>query len=146
MVPTAAVVRCTCCGAHLARDNHGTVCSPCQRSQIESSARRNALISHEGKRIKAAFDSSGLYGVADEFDCSPVEALHLLLSARMVPVVSPRRRALLEQVVALRDRSHVDVAAALHISRWTVATYRAQLGIERSPISARACARSATPA
>jgi hypothetical protein len=146
MLSTATVVLCASCGARLARDNHGTICSPCQRTEIENSARRNACLSREATRIKAAFDSYGLYGVAEQLGCTPVEALHVLLSARLVPGVSARRQTLLEQLVALRDRSHVDAADALHISRWTVATYRSLLGIERASDASRTCSRSVRPA
>jgi hypothetical protein len=84
------------------------------------------------------FDSSGLYGVADRLRCDPGDALEVLLNARLLPFVSAQRRALLHDLVALRDLSHVDAAAALNISRWTVATYRGQLGIDRHSSS---CAR-----
>ncbi len=80
-------------------------------------------------------DSFGLYGVADHLDSTPEEALDVLISSRLFPFISERRRTLLHQLVSLRDSSHVAVAEALHISRWTVATYRHQLGIDRVPVS-----------
>lgn len=132
MVGPKAAVRCSLCGTRLAHDHVDTICSPCRRSEIENSARRGALLARESSQIKAAFDASGLYGVAEQFDVSPEEALDILITSRLVPVVSPRRRQLLRQLVALQDHSHVAAAEALNISRWTVATYRTQLGIERA--------------
>jgi FixJ family two-component response regulator len=86
------------------------------------------------------FDTAGLYGVADQLGCDPEDALDVLLNARLVPFVSSQRRALLRELVALRGLSHVDAAEALNISRWTVATHRSALGLDRRPSS---CARRA---
>lgn len=134
----ATVLHCQSCGARLARDNRGTICSPCRRTEIERAAHNGFVAANEHLRIKAVFDSAGLYGVADQLDCDPEDALELLLNAQLLPFISSSRRALLHQLVALRDLSHVDAAETLSISRWTVATYRSQLGIERHPSS---CAR-----
>ena len=81
--------------------------------------------------IKEAFDSSGVYGVAEQLGCAPEDALDALLNTRLLPFVSTQRRLLLRQLVALADRSHVDAGRALNISRWTVAALRTQLGIDR---------------
>ena len=132
------VVLCNSCGAPLARDHRGTICSPCRRTEIERAAHRGSIAAKQQARIAAVFDTAGLYGVADQFDCEPTAALELLLNARLLPFVTAPRRALLCRLVALRDLSHVDAAEALYISRWTVATYRAQLGIDRHSSS---CAR-----
>ena len=137
-VKTDAVTLCVSCGARLARDHGGTICSPCRRTQIESAAHCGSVAAKERTQLKASFDSSGLYGVADRLRCDPGDALEVLLNARLLPFVSAQRRALLHELVALRDLSHVDAAEALNISRWTVATYRTQLGIDRHPSS---CAR-----
>lgn len=139
MIPTAATaLHCQSCGTQLARDNRGTICSPCTRTEIERLAHSGFVAAKEHSRIKAIFDSAGLYGVADHLDCDPEDALELLLNAQLLPFISSSRRAVLHQLVALRDLSHVDAAEALNISRWTVATHRSQLGIERHPSS---CAR-----
>jgi uncharacterized Zn finger protein (UPF0148 family) len=135
MLATMTVVLCSSCGTRLARDQTDTVCSPCRRSSIEHSAYRQARIARDRSGIKMAFDTSGLYGVADHLDTSPEEALDVLISSRLFPFISERRRTLLHQLVSLRHSSHVAVADALHISRWTVATYRRQLGIDRVPAS-----------
>ena len=129
----AGAVLCSTCGGRLARDNTGTICSPCRRTHIELTAHRGSVIARDRARITATFDSSGLYGVAHLLDCSPEEALDIVLGAQLVPFASPRRRLLLRQLVGLRDRSHVAAGEALHISRWTIATYRRQLGIDRPP-------------
>ena len=134
---TDTVTLCVSCGARLARDHAGTICSPCRRTQIEHAAHCGSVAARERAQLKALFDSSGLYGVADRLNCDPGNALEVLLNARLLPFVSAPRRALLHELVALRDLSHVDAAVALDISRWTVATYRGLLGIDRQPSCAR---------
>jgi hypothetical protein len=129
---TTDVVLCSSCGGRLARDNTSTVCSPCRRTHIEASAHQGSLIARDSCRIKAAFDSAGLYGVAQHLGCTPEDALDVLLSSQLVPFVSSRRRLLLRRLVGLSDRSHVAAGQVLNISRWTIATYRHQLGIERA--------------
>lgn len=119
----------------MARDNTGTVCSPCRRTHIETSAQRAALLTKDGPRIKTMFESSGLLGVARDLDCTPDEALDVLLNAQLLPVVSARRRLVLRKLVGMPDATHVAAGEILGISRWTVATYRRQLGISRSSTS-----------
>jgi hypothetical protein len=132
MTATVAVL-CSSCGGRLARDNTGTVCSPCRRTHIELTAHNGSLIARDSPQIKSAFESAGLYGVAQHLDCTPEEALDVLLSSQLVPFASPRRRLLLRRLVALGDRSHIAAGEALNVSRWTIATYRRQLGIGRAP-------------
>jgi hypothetical protein len=131
MPEAKAFVVCASCGGRVARDNADTTCSPCRRTMIEQSANRHVMIARDRHGIETAFNSAGLYAVAQRLKCTPEEALDVLINARLVPFVSERRRAVLRQVVTLREASHVAVAEALHISRWTVATYRHQLGIDR---------------
>ena len=138
MVAAAAAVLCSSCGGRLARDNTGTICSPCRRTRIENGAHLGAFSARDLPRIKAAFDSVGIYGVAQHLDCSPEDALDVLVNAQLLPFVSARRRLLLRQLVGLKEMSHVAAATVLNISRWTVATYRHQLGTDRAPDSLRA--------
>jgi hypothetical protein len=56
----------------------------------------------------------------------------VVLNSQLVPFVSPARRLVLRRLVGLREQSHVAAGAALDISRWTIATYRRQLGIVRA--------------
>jgi hypothetical protein len=133
MVAKSAVVLCSSCGGRLARDNTAKVCSPCQRTLIELSAHHGSVVARDSSRISAAFHSGGLHAVAEYLDCSPEDAIDVLMNSQLLPFVSPRRRLLLRQLVGLGDQSHVAAGEALHISRWTIATYRRQLGIERTP-------------
>lgn len=130
-----AVMVCTSCGARLAHDHADTICSPCRRSLIENAAHREALFARDSALIRRIFESSGVYAVAERLDCAPAEALDVLIRLRVL-VTSPRQRGLLRQLVELRGSSHVEAARALNISRWTVATYRRQLGIDRAPAAA----------
>ncbi len=145
MVEMKAAVLCASCGTRLAHDHLDTICSPCRRTEIERSARRSAVPAGDSSLIKAAFETSGLYGVAEQLQCSPGEALDVVLAARLVPVTPARRRQLLQQLVAMRGYSHVAAAEALNISRWTVATYRSQLGIERNPAARRPTEKATGP-
>jgi hypothetical protein len=131
----AAAVLCSSCGGRLARDNTGTICSPCRRTHIEHAAHLGAIAPRDVPRIKAAFDSLGIYGVAKHLGCTAEDALDVLVNAQLLPFVSARRRLLLRQLIGLNDMSHIAAGEALSVSRWTIATYRRQLGIERAPRS-----------
>jgi hypothetical protein len=135
MMAAAAAVLCSSCGGRLARDNTGTICSPCRRTHIEHAAHLGVFARQDVPQIKEAFDTLGIHGVAQHLGCSPEDALDVLVNAQLLPFVSVRRRLLLRQLIGLGDISHIAAGAALNISRWTVATYRRQLGIERSPHS-----------
>ena len=129
--PTNTVL-CSSCGGRLARDNTGTICSPCLRTRIEASARRGTLTTRDRPRIKATFEASGLHGVARQLDCTPEDALDVLLNAQLLPFASSRRRHVLRRLVGMDDSTHIAAGEQLGISRWTVATYRRQLGIPRA--------------
>jgi hypothetical protein len=135
MAAAGAAVLCSSCGNRLARDNTGTICSPCRRTHIEHEAHLGEFAPQDVPRIKAAFDSLGIYGVAKHLGCSPEDALDVLVNAQLLPFVSVRRRLLLRQLVGLNDLSHIAAGEALNVSRWTIATYRRQLGTERLPHS-----------
>ena len=112
------------------RDNTGTVCSPCLRTHIEVTAHNGSLLARDHSQITKAFESAGLYGVADHLGYSPEDAVDVLLSSQLLPFASHRRRLVLRRLVALRDQSHIAAGETLHLSRWTIATYRRQLGID----------------
>jgi hypothetical protein len=133
MVAATVAVVCSSCGGRLARDNTSTICSPCRRTRIENVAHLSALSARDVAPIKASFDSLGIYGVARHLGCRPEDALDVLVNAQLLPFVSARHRLLLRQLIGLDGMSHVAAAKALNISRWTVATYRRQLGAERTP-------------
>ena len=117
----------------MAHDHSDTVCSPCRRTSIEANARRQSRLTRNRSGVKSAFDSGGLYGVAEHLGSTPADALDAMINSRLLPFISERRRAMLRRLVSMGDSSHVAVAEALNISRWTVATYRHQLGIDRVP-------------
>ena len=98
-------------------------------------AHQGSLLAKDSSQIKSVFETAGLYGVAEHLDCTPEDAVDVPLSSQLVPFVSPRRRLVLRRLVALGDRSHIAAGEALDISRWTIATYRRQLGIDRSSTS-----------
>jgi hypothetical protein len=125
-------VACASCGARLARDNDDDVCSPCRRSAIEAAAHRARLIVRDAPGAQDAFRSNGLLGVARHLDCTADEALDVLFSLGLLPLTSHRRRPLLRRLIGMSALSHVAAADALAISRWTVASYRRQLGLEIS--------------
>lgn len=93
------------------------------------------MLARDGVQIKKVFESAGLYGVAEHLRCTPEDAVDVLLSSQLLPFASPRRRLILRRLVALRVQSHIAAGTALNISRWTIATYRRQLGVERSTTS-----------
>lgn len=131
MTGTKVAATCSSCGARIARDHDAAVCSPCRRRQIETRARGGRAIARNRVHTKAQFDHLGLIGLADDLGCTTGQALDALINAQLLPAMTPRREALLHGLVALGDISHVAAAEALGISRWTVATYRGQLGLDK---------------
>jgi hypothetical protein len=132
MTMNQIAVICSTCGARLARDNDDAVCSPCRRSSIEAAARRAGLIVRDAPGARLAFDRGGLLGVAAHLECTSEEALDVLFSLGLLPLTSHRRRPLLHRLIGMESLSHVAAAEALEISRWTVASYRRQLGLDRT--------------
>ena len=124
--------RCESCAALLARDNHGTQCSPCRRGQIESMARRASLVTRDPVGARQAFAGRGLHGVAAQLRCTADEAIDVVAMLGLLPPAYRRRIDILRQLVALDRVSHVAAAEALGLSRWTVATYRRDLGLDQT--------------
>jgi hypothetical protein len=75
--------------------------------------------------------------LAEVLGCSTADALDVALVARLVPAAHRRRAPLLVRLLELGPVPHVVAADALGLSRWTVATYRRDLGIpDRSRLTA----------
>ena len=129
-MPDEQRTRCESCTALLARDNRGTQCSPCRRGQIEAMARRAALVTRDPGGARQAFAVRGLHGVAAQLRCTADEAIDVVAMLGLLPPAYRRRIELLRRLVALDRVSHVAAAQALGLSRWTVATYRRDLGID----------------
>ena len=123
-------LRCESCAARLARDNHGTQCSPCRRGEIETMARRASLVTRDPGGARRAFAGRGLHGVAAQLRCSADEAIDVVAMLGLLPPTYRRRMDVLRRLVALDQVSHVAAAEALGLSRWTVATYRRDLGLD----------------
>ena len=123
--------RCESCAALLARDNHATVCSPCRRGQIEAMARRAALVTRDPDGARRAFATRGVHGVAAQLRCTAHEAIDVVVMLGLLPPAYRRRIEVLRRLVALDRASHVAAADALGLSRWTIATYRRDLGIDQ---------------
>ena len=126
-----ARIRCESCAALLARDNHGPQCSPCRRGQIEVMARRASLVTRDPDGARRAFAGRGLHGVAAQLRCSADEAIDVVAMLGLLPPAYRRRVDVLRRLVALDRVSHVAAAVELGLSRWTVATYRRDLGIDK---------------
>ena len=144
-LPTAGQVAvCETCSARLARDNSGRVCSPCRRSELEALARRAALVTRDPAGAGRAFDDAGLGGVAGHLACGIEDALDVVVMLGLLPAAYRRRLPVLRELVRLDRASHIAAAEALGLSRWTVATYRRDLGLDRSaPMRHRRPERSA---
>lgn len=124
---------CRSCSARLARDNAGSVCSPCRRAEIERLARRAALVTHDPDGVRQVFDADGLRGVTAFLACSADDALDVLLALGLLPAAYRRRLDTIRRLVEMDGLSHIAAGDALGISRWTVATYRRDLGLDRAP-------------
>jgi hypothetical protein len=121
--------RCTDCGAFLASDNPGPLCSPCWRSGLFRHASRAIRPGRDPVVVADAFEKGGVLGVARSLGCPLEEAVEISIVFGLVPGAYRRRVPLLVRLLELDSCSHVDAAHALGLSRWTVATYRRDLGI-----------------
>ena len=72
----------------------------------------------------------GLHGVAAQLQCTADEAIDVVVMLGLLPPAYRRRIEVLRRLVALDRVSHVAAAEALGLSRWTVATYRHDLGLD----------------
>lgn len=121
--------RCTDCGAFLASDNPGPLCSPCWRSGLFRRASRAICPGRDPVLVSTAFEKGGVLGVARELGCPLEEAVEVSIVAGLVPGAYRRRVPMLVRLLEMDSSSHVDAAHALGLSRWTVATYRRDLGV-----------------
>jgi hypothetical protein len=130
-VVTTVKPRCIACAAFLARDNRGPRCSPCERTYQSTryGADRVNVRAASASEAAAAFRDNGLPGIADAFGCSIGAALQVALAYGIVSPLYRRRANLVVRLVALSGHSHIAAGEQLGLSRWTVATYRRDLGL-----------------
>lgn len=124
-------LRCRTCEAFLASDNAGPLCSPCHRSAVLArfAPEGGALPAVNVVEARAVFGHGGLPALAHHLECSLHQALDLCLVHNLVRPILDRRAATLHHLLALTHLSHVAAATQLGISRFTVATYRRELGL-----------------
>lgn len=106
-------------------------------------ARRAALITVDPPGVRRSFAAEGFAGVLNHLRCSRDDTLEVLLALGLVPAAYRRRLDLARELVALDGLSHVAAAGLLGVSRWTVATYRRELGLDRANRGQRRSARTA---
>ena len=123
--------RCTSCRAFLARDNPGPRCSPCDHAQLRARFEKSrvALPTATETQAREAFRAGGLPELARRLNCTPEQALELTLAKGLVPPIYRRRASVVRRLIELQHLSHVAAAAELRLSRWTVASYRKDLGL-----------------
>jgi hypothetical protein len=133
----------------LASDNPGPLCSPCWQRELRARANTALRRGSDAQAVRRAFLAGGVPAIADALRCSSAEALEVALLHKLVPAVYRRRTALLVQLLELGPVAHVVAGEQLNLSRWTVATYRRDLGIvdrgrpaAASPATRRAAAAS----
>jgi len=79
---------------------------------------------------QAKFRQGGIHALAEELDTTPQEAIAVAIHEGMLP---RRWRTSQEKLCALLDLEglkHVEAAQRLGVSRWTIATWRDQLGLQ----------------
>lgn len=122
---------CPRCGCRLARDNTDTHCSPC-RFALTLEAHRALVVDDEPKpEHRNAFKEGGVHALAEVASCSVEEAISLAIREGLVPRRWRSSEEKLLQLVKFEGIRHVEVAARLGVSRWTVATWRDELGLQR---------------
>ena len=128
--PTAAR-ECPRCGCRIARDNHDSHCSPCRFALTLEEHRELVLDDEPIQEHADAFAAGGVYGLAEAADCSAEEAISLAIRAGLVPRRWRSSEEKLRQLVHFEGIRHVEVADRLGVSRWTIATWRDGLGLQR---------------
>jgi hypothetical protein len=121
---------CPRCGCRLARDNNDNHCSPC-RFALTIDEHRELLLDDEATpEYQAAFESGGVVELAHVADCSVGDAIGLAIRSGLVPRRWRSSEDKLRALVELEGVRHVEVAVRLGVSRWTVATWRDELGLQ----------------
>ncbi|MGH9205546.1 MAG: hypothetical protein ACRD1G_03150 [Acidimicrobiales bacterium] len=118
--------RCSECHCNLARDNRDTMCWPCRRRQAISAQEASAV----DLRRQEAFEQGRVPALAHELDSDNAEAIRYAVEEGILP---RRWRSHLEDLIRLAEMpgaSHVDAAEAIGVSRWTIANWRRQMGLE----------------
>jgi hypothetical protein len=121
---------CDRCSCRLAADNVGRLCSPCARAQRAGLA--NGALRLDPAAVAAAFERGGVPAVVDALGCRAEEAIAAAIGAGVLPALYLRRIDVLAELVHHRELSHVAAAERTGLSRWTVATYRRDLGMDRA--------------
>jgi hypothetical protein len=83
--------------------------------------------------VRQAFSHGGVPAIADALGCPLPDALQVALAHKLVPGKYRRRAEALVELLEFGPVSHVEAAEHLGVSRWTVATYRRDLGIHTRP-------------
>ena len=126
---STSIRRCPSCSGRLAADNAGPLCSPCWRRQLRTRASGALRAGRDAAAVRRAFADGGVPALAEALGCPLADALDVALLHRLVPAIYWRRTAVLVQLLELGPVPHVVAAEHLGVSRWTVATYRRDLGI-----------------
>lgn len=79
---------------------------------------------------QAKFRQGGIFALAEELNSTPEDAIDVAIREGMLPRRWKSSRGKLCELLALDGLKHVDAATKLGVSRWTVATWRDQLGIQ----------------
>lgn len=113
----------------MARDNNDVLCSPCRLYVVFDQHQPNQVDPALGER-HAKFRQGGIHALAEELSTTPQEAIAVAIHEGMLP---RRWRSSQEKLCALLDLEglkHVEAAEQLGVSRWTIATWRDQLGLQ----------------
>ncbi|HLG91801.1 MAG TPA: hypothetical protein VKY15_02335 [Acidimicrobiales bacterium] len=124
--PNGAERRCSECNCVLARDNRDTMCWPCRRQRALAAQEASALM----LRRREAFEHGRIPALAEMMGVDTAEAIRYAVESGILP---RRWRSQIDCLIRLSEMpeaSHVHAAQALGVSRWTVADWRRQLGLQ----------------
>lgn len=128
---------CRTCGCHLAADNPGPYCAPCGvavgRAPAESvpPAPTTAI----GIRELTEIWSRGFDAFRDAAGLDPGPAAELAVALGLVPHRWQLTASQLAELASAtgRRRTNSELARRWGVSRWTVSTWRREVGLERMP-------------
>jgi hypothetical protein len=99
------------------------------RRDLRSKASTALRAGRDTEIVRQAFADGGVPRLAESLDVSFADALEVALLHKLVPAIYRRRTAVLVELLELGPVPHIVAAEALGVSRWTIATYRRDLGI-----------------
>ena len=129
-------VVCARCHCMLAADNTNDQCGPCLKTTAKARVLGLGDAAGSGFDPGVPLSSIGIESYAEHLGVSVSAAISQAFTARKLSETLRHAEPLLIQLVSLRALGHVAAAEELGVTRWTIQSWRNELGL-RSPRALR---------